>query len=69
MKERTTYSEKFKGDKGNYGWPVSFDVTDGYIGISQTGDTETERVLLSPSQVKAMLLFLGITVTKDASHE
>jgi len=53
--ELTMYSEKIDGQRGNYNWPVRFDRTDGYIGISQTHETgEIERVLLSPNQVRAL---------------
>ena len=30
-----TYSEKIKGNPGNYDWQVRFDLTDGYLGITQ----------------------------------
>lgn len=61
----TRYSEEIEGARGNYDWPVRFDVTDGYIGITQTHEPEApheqrtiERVLLSPKQVEALLDFL-----------
>ncbi len=63
MKDETTYSKKFKGDKGNYGWAVSFDVADGYVGINQHADDGMDRVLLTPSQMKELLRFLGATPT------
>ena len=65
MKDETTYSKKFKGDKGNYGWAVSFDVADGYVGINQHADDGMGRVLMTPSQMKALLRFLGVKVTTD----
>ena len=69
MKGETTYSKKFKGDKGNYGWAVSFDVTDGYVGINQHADDGMGRVLMTPSQMKALLRFLGVTETVTADTE
>ncbi len=58
-KGRTRYSRTFKGCKANYKWPVSFDVTDGFLGISQKSfGGMTERILLSPSQYKALLQFM-----------
>ena len=57
---RTTYSEKVKGARGNYNWIVRFDLTNGYLGITQfEGDTVKVRVLLSPAQVKELLEFIG----------
>jgi hypothetical protein len=57
----TRYSDKFPGDTGNYNWVVRFDVSKrGYLGITQFDGIEVkERVLLSPSQVKQLLKFLG----------
>jgi len=55
----TTYSEKIKGDPGNYGWQVRFDLTDGYLGITQfDGEAVKDRVLLSPAQVRHLLAFV-----------
>ena len=53
MKHITKYSAEIKGARGNYNWSVSFDKTNGYIGILQTGD----HVLLSPAQFKALVKF------------
>lgn len=61
MKERetgeTTYSEEFPGDKRNWDWPVRFDFTDGYLGITQTAGS-TERVLLARSQLDELVRFV-----------
>lgn len=55
----TRYSERIEGAIGNYKWLVRFDVTDGYLGISQMEDNKVkDRVLLSPKQVKAMNEFI-----------
>lgn len=60
MQGKITYSEEIPGAVGNYHWPVQFDKTDGYIGITQTCDHgEIERVLLSRAQVKALIAFVG----------
>lgn len=57
---RTRYSEKIKGDRRNYDWLARFDMTGGYLGITQLdGETVTDRVLLSPAQVKELLDFVG----------
>lgn len=57
---RTRYSEKIKGDKRNYDWLARFDMTGGYLGITQLeGETVKDRVLLSPAQVKELLDFVG----------
>lgn len=57
---RTYYSEKIKGSRGNYDWAARFDVTDGYVGITQfEGETVKDRVLLSPAQVQEFLEFVG----------
>lgn len=57
-KGTTVYGEKIKGARGNYNWPVRFDVTDGYLGVTQyDGDTVKDRVLLSPAQVRELLKF------------
>ena len=57
----TRYGGKIDGDSGNYGWHVRFDANDdGYVGISQyDGQTLTDRVLLSPNQVRALVTFVG----------
>lgn len=57
---RITYSEKLKGSPGNYGWEVRFDISDGYLGITQfEGETVMDRVLLSPAQVKELVGFVS----------
>lgn len=55
----TVYSAEIKGDRGNYKWPVRFDMTDGrYLGITQTENgVIKDRVLLSPAQVYGLLEF------------
>ncbi len=50
----TTYSDKIAGERRNFDLPARFDVTDGFLGISQ----EHDRVLLSPKQIKELILFL-----------
>jgi len=51
------YSDNIDGDAGNYGWRVQFDILGGYLGITQLAGGRTERVLLSPAQVRALLAF------------
>lgn len=62
-RERIDYSPTLPGERGNYDWPVRFDMGGtGYLGISQFEDTDggtKDRVLLSPKQVKALLAFVG----------
>lgn len=56
------YSEPIPGTKGNYNWSVRFDSNRGYLGISQTREADvggSQRILLSPKQVKALLAFVG----------
>ena len=56
----TTYSDKVKGDRGNYSWIARFDLTDGYLGITQfDGEAVKDRVLLSPAQLQELLDFIG----------
>ena len=54
------YSKEFAGDGGNYKWPVSFDVTQTYIGINQKDEDGriSNRVLLSADQYKALVAFV-----------
>ncbi len=60
VKGRTYYSEDCEGNRRNYGWPVRYDVTDGYIGVTQMdGNKVKDRVLLSPKQVKKLVEFIG----------
>lgn len=69
MAERTIYSDKHPGDAGNYRWLVRFDRTSGYLGITQwRDDIWTERVLLSPSQVRALLAFVRPRARRKASR-
>jgi hypothetical protein len=51
----TTYSGEVRGDDGNHQQAVLFDITDGYVGISQGKD----RVLLTPLQWRALKVFVG----------
>lgn len=67
MKGRTYYSDRFKGTPGNYNWEVSFDLTDGYLGINQIEDGKVkDRVLLSPAQVKELVNFASGKKAKAA---
>lgn len=62
----TTYSDKVPGERRNYHQPVRFDLTDGYLGITQSENGAVkDRVLLSPKQVKELLAF----VSKRRSHQ
>jgi len=54
----TKYSDDVEGDDGNFNQAVRFDITDGYIGITQSEIHDVQRVLLTPRQVKKMLIFL-----------
>lgn len=55
--DQIEYSEWLKGAEGNYGWRARFDLSGGgYLGISQDGGS---RVLLSPSQVQALVAFVS----------
>jgi hypothetical protein len=68
MQGRTTYSEKIKGSPRNYGWAVRFDLTDGYLGITQfEGEAVKDRVLLSPAQVRELVNFTAGKKTKQAA--
>lgn len=56
----TTYSNKIAGEKRNYDLPVRFDLTDGFLGITQfEGDVVKDRALLSPKQVRELVDFIG----------
>lgn len=61
MKGRTYYSDKIEGAPRNYNWPARYDLTDGYVGISQFEDDGNvkDRVLLSPKQVKELAEFVA----------
>lgn len=54
----TRYSDKVPGAEGNYRHAARFDVTNGYIGITQWTDASVERVLLSPAQMRALVAFV-----------
>jgi hypothetical protein len=65
---RTTYSEKIKGDRGNFDWQVRFDLTDGFLGITQfDGEAVKDRVLLSPAQAKELVEFVSGKKTARAA--
>jgi hypothetical protein len=55
----TTYSDEVPGERMNYDWAVRFDKTDGFIGITQYDEHGKlkDRVLLSPDQLKALVVF------------
>lgn len=59
-REMTHYSAEVDGDRGNSQQRVRFDVTDGYVGITQWPgpDAPASRVLLSPAQLTALRAFL-----------
>jgi len=59
-KGETRYSDRIAGSAGNYNWPVVFSETDGYLNIMQPQDKDTDSVLLSPTQINALLAFLGV---------
>lgn len=64
----TTYSEKIKGNSGNYNAQVRFDLTDGYLGITQFDGAEVrDRVLLSPAQARDLLNFVAGKKAKQAA--
>jgi hypothetical protein len=54
---QTHYSDWIDGARGNYDWPVRYDRTDGYLGISQI-EGGKDRVLLSPKQVQELIKFI-----------
>ena len=58
----THYSQEVPGTPMNHGFVVRFDLTDGYLGVSQRGrdSTWTNRVLLSPDQIQALLAFVRL---------
>jgi hypothetical protein len=56
----TYYSETIEGHSRNFDLGARFDMSDGFLGISQKeGDKWTERVLLSPAQVQALQNFIA----------
>lgn len=60
MNGRTYYSDEIPGARGNYSLSVTYDVTDGYVGITQKDEDGAvkDRVLLSPKQVQELTRFL-----------
>jgi hypothetical protein len=60
-KGMTKYSATVPGTARNYNWPIRFDKTDGFVGITQleTDGRIKDRVLLSPKQITELLLFAG----------
>lgn len=55
--DATRYSAVVPGTARNHGRPARYDITrSGTLGISQL----SERVLLSPAQVRELLRFLGV---------
>lgn len=59
MEDEIKYTEKLKGDDGNYDWVARLDLDRGYLGVTQWVDNgKIERVLLSPAQVDALLAFV-----------
>lgn len=60
--DTTQYSAAITGDKGNHLFPVRFDLTGQYLGITTTDpvDGTIERVLLSPAQVRALIQFVTL---------
>ena len=64
MKEdEIKYTDKLKGDKGNYGWVARFDLSNGYLGITEwLDDNKIERILLCPAQVEALQEFLRANI-------
>jgi hypothetical protein len=64
----TNYSERIPGEPGNHHFAVRFDLTTGgYVGISQyEGEGLTDRVLLSPTQVRVLVAFVRAGGSPDA---
>ncbi len=60
-RRRTEYSDIVKHGNGNY-IPLRFDLTDGYLGVTETdgGAMVGNRILLSPTQVQALIDFVVI---------
>lgn len=60
-REITDYSDRVPGTAQNFDKSVQFDVTDGFVGITQyDGQTDdvTDRVLLSPQQWRELVAFV-----------
>jgi hypothetical protein len=68
IKDKTVYSESIDGERGNYYWPVCFDMTRGYVGITQAENKDSvevkDRVLLSPAQFRELIKFVRRQQTK-----
>jgi hypothetical protein len=62
--ETTYYGQPVDGEPGNHNLSARFDWTRGYLGITQKGGewgaagNVTDRVLLSPAQVRVLRTFL-----------
>ncbi len=56
----TTYSDEIAGVRGNFNWTTTFDLTDGFVGITQkeADGTVKDRVLLSPNQARELAAFV-----------
>ena len=68
MRGRTEYSERVEGNRGNHNFGARFDMSDGYLGITQfDGDAIPDRVLLSPRQVQELLAFIDKMKTRRAA--
>ena len=55
-------SEMIEGTERNWNWPVRFDKSGSFLGITQFdegGRRVKDRVLLSPKQVEELTKFLG----------
>lgn len=61
MSERTHYSDEIPGARGNYNWPVTYDLTGGFLGITQKDENGKvkDRILLSPKQAQELTRFLA----------
>lgn len=65
MRRISTYSNELKGAKGNFNQPARFDMSRGFLGITQKTEAGIDRVLLSPGQVRALVAF----VQKSKAHD
>ena len=55
----TRYSKRIKGAPSNWNLAARFDLTEGHLGIVNfDGPKVTDRVLLSPEQVRELRKFL-----------
>jgi hypothetical protein len=58
---RTRYSARIKGQASNWDLAAKFDMTAGHLGITNyDGPKVTNRVLLSPEQVRELKKFLRV---------